>query len=121
MIGLEQALAEIVRLAVSDLRDEIAMLRAEVKELHTRLGPGAEGANPRFLSPDDAAVVAGGDPETVREWTRRGDLPVYHAGRLLRIQKSDLVAYLARKTDPSNEVEDLARVRELLQSVRNSP
>jgi excisionase family DNA binding protein len=44
----------------------------------------------------EAADYASVSTQTVRRWIRAGDLRILRAGRQIRIDESDLVAYLHR-------------------------
>ena len=50
----------------------------------------------KLLSVLEAADYAKVSPQTVRRWIKAGDLKVYRAGRQIRIDEADLLAYLCR-------------------------
>jgi excisionase family DNA binding protein len=60
---------------------------------------GREVAKPqllKLLSVQEAAGYAKVSPQTVRRWIKAGLLKIYRAGRQIRIDESDLLAYLCR-------------------------
>ena len=61
--------------------------------------PARRVASPRcltLLTVLEAADYASVSTQTVRRWIRAGDLRILRAGRQIRIDESDLVAYLHR-------------------------
>jgi excisionase family DNA binding protein len=50
----------------------------------------------KLLSVREAAGYAKVSPQTVRRWIKAGLLKIYRAGRQIRIDESDLLAYLCR-------------------------
>ncbi len=52
-----------------------------------------------LLTVQEAANYASVSKQTVRRWIRAGDLRVLRAGRQIRIDESDLLAYLHRDAD----------------------
>ncbi|MBE3582466.1 MAG: helix-turn-helix domain-containing protein [Thermoanaerobacteraceae bacterium] len=48
----------------------------------------------RLLTPEEAAEILAVSPKSVREWLRQGKLKGVKAGRLWRIRKCDLEAFL---------------------------
>lgn len=48
-----------------------------------------------YLSIAEAAAIASVAPQTVRRWVRAGDLNGYKAGRVLRVKRAELDAFLA--------------------------
>ena len=56
--------------------------------------PGA-AASLTLLSVKGAADYARVSTQTVRRWVKGGNLKVYHAGRQIRIDESDLVDFLS--------------------------
>lgn len=47
-----------------------------------------------LLSVDAVADVLSVSPDTVKRMVRRGELPVVRVGRLLRVQRSEVAAYI---------------------------
>lgn len=79
----------------------------EVLKEHPRAG------SDDYLSIADAASVAAVTPKTVRAWISEGRLRRYHAGRELRVKRSDLDAALASADCPDPHEEALRLVRSL--------
>jgi excisionase family DNA binding protein len=52
-----------------------------------------------LLTVQEAADYAAVSKQTVRRWIRAGDLRILRAGRQIRIDESDLLAYLHRDAD----------------------
>jgi excisionase family DNA binding protein len=48
----------------------------------------------KLLTPEEVASILSVSPKSVREWLRRGRLRGVRAGRLWRIRKRDLDAFL---------------------------
>lgn len=69
------------------------MIRAIVREELARTQPAPEPDV--YLSPAAAAELAGVAPATIRRWVAEQRLPGYHAGRAIRIRRSELEALLA--------------------------
>jgi excisionase family DNA binding protein len=66
---------------------------------HTITIPTGRAVPPRcltLLTVQDAANYASVSKQTVRRWIRAGDLRILRAGRQIRIDESDLLAYLQR-------------------------
>lgn len=105
---LEEQIRETVRTVVrEELRQALAELRPNSAEL---------------LSVEEAAELAGVNPATVRKWMRQG-LRRHGAGRVWRVLRSDLLAWLesgarqAPQGEPTDEdierrVVDMLRPRE---------
>ena len=93
------------------LLDEAA-LRDLVREvLREELAAAREApARPEWVSVADAAAMASVTPDTIRESISRGILPRYKAGRVLRVRRDELEAYLA---NPRHERARGAVAREL--------
>lgn len=53
---------------------------------------------PVYLSTEQAGKLCEVTPATVRSWVQAGHLRAYHAGRLLRVKRAELEAFLARGT-----------------------
>ncbi len=51
----------------------------------------------RYLSPLEVAQHLGVQVETVRDWIRRGELRAVRLGRLLRVRREDLEAWLSQR------------------------
>jgi excisionase family DNA binding protein len=118
---LESDLRELIRDATKlALRDELpAIIREHLKPLLERQERSAERGE--ALSTVAVASYAGVSPATVREWVSSGQLRAQRAGRLLRVRRSDLDAFLARSSPRGEGVIDLsARAREILSSARRS-
>ena len=70
-----------------------------------------------YLTAKEAAKMAGVTPATVRGWLKAGDLAGHGRGRVLRIRRSELEAFLARpKQIPA--VDHHAKALELLRANR---
>jgi excisionase family DNA binding protein len=77
------------------LRDLIAAeVRKVVREEIAR-GSGAT-AGDDYLAVKDAARIASVATDTIRDWIKNGSLGRYHAGRVLRVKRSELHELLAR-------------------------
>ncbi len=83
------ALEEVIRGIV---RDEV---RAAVAEVMTR-NRAAPVTDSGYLSISGAARFASVAPGTLRRWIRTGRLPVRRAGRVYRIARAELEAFLER-------------------------
>ena len=70
-------------------------------------GPAEELA---YLSAADAARVAGVRVETIRRWVQSRQLRGQWAGRLLRIERSDLQAFLSRPASEPDVGSVVARI-----------
>ena len=70
----------------------LASLRALIAQLveEALAQRAAVAANDEYLSPEQAASVARVSPATVRRWVREGKLPGHHAGRRVRVKRSEL-------------------------------
>jgi len=53
---------------------------------------------PQYLTPQEAARFCGVSEKTIRAWVQEGKLAERRAGRLLRIERCELEAYLAKRT-----------------------
>ena len=70
------------------IRDELrAVIRQELGKK-----PAAAGD---YVSVTDAAKIASVQGQTIRSWIRSGRLVGYKAGRVVRVRRSDLEAFLA--------------------------
>ena len=106
---LEETLRGLVR---DVLRDELpGLLKAALPQVAASGAPVLDG----YLATNAAARLAGVRPETIRRWIDAGDLPVHRAGRLVRVRRSELEAYLARGRKMADQPIDLEkRAREIL-------
>ena len=87
------------------VREEV---RAAVAEVLTRNAPARAAEEGGYLSIAGAARFASVAPGTLRRWIRTGRLPVRRAGRVYRIARAELEAFLER-TGVSAEVAAKAR------------
>jgi excisionase family DNA binding protein len=77
------------------LRDELpAIIREHLRPLLEGRETSADRGE--ALSTMAAAAYVGVSPATVREWASSGQLRAKRAGRLLRVRRSDLDAFLTR-------------------------
>lgn len=60
----------------------------------------------RLLTPEEAAEIFAVSPKSIREWLRQGKLKGTKVGRLWRIKKSDLEAFL-NSQPPLQQVEEV--------------
>jgi len=89
---LEGAVAAILNAVRLVVRDELSVFA-------TRVAPPA----PEVLSPDQAAVLLGVKPKTVRRWVADGKLPARKQGRHLRLLRADVET---GPLDPDRSVAD---------------
>jgi excisionase family DNA binding protein len=81
----------------TELRD---IIRDEVRTaIRQELGKKPATAG-EFVSVADAAQIASVTTQTIRVWVREGRLNGYHAGRVLRVRRSELEAFLANGPSP---------------------
>lgn len=118
---LESDLRDLIREATKlAIRDEVpAILREHIKQLVER----DERATDRgaALSTVDAAEYVGVSPATIREWVNAGQLRAQRAGRVLKVRRGDLDAFLARAAPRGDGVIDLSeRAREILSGHKRS-
>ena len=102
----EEALRGLIRETVrSALRDELGKVRpAQADE---------------YLPVGEAARIAGVIPGTIRTWIDAGRLGRYHAGRVLRVKRSELDALLsAPPPAPAREPTPEERAFEIFQNRR---
>lgn len=110
----EDTLRAIVREAV---REE---LRAHSIGAHPLKQSGPADA-PVFVSTEQAAQIAGVHVATIRDWIHRGLLRDHRAGRLLRVDRAELVAMMANaKSDSPAPVNLDERAEEILARPRRS-
>ena len=84
-------LEEVIRAIV---REEV---RAAVAEVLTRNAPARGADDGGYLSIAGAARFASVAPGTLRRWIRTGRLPVRRAGRVYRVARAELEAFLERE------------------------
>ena len=68
----------------------------------TTINPLRRAVPPRcltLLTVQEAADYASVSTQSVRRWIRAGRLPILRAGRQIRIDEADLLAYLHRHAD----------------------
>jgi excisionase family DNA binding protein len=109
--SVEHALREFLREIV---RDELAQIVEALRRLESALS--ASNSTPlEYLGAEEAADIAGVTPDTVRAWVRRGDLPRHRAGRLVRIRRDELEAFLGRRSNGNDSGDDMtARVHSIV-------
>jgi excisionase family DNA binding protein len=106
---LEDVVRELLR---SVVRDEI---RAAIAEAAAEK-PNAfrNGASDGYLSVAKAARHADVAPGTIRAWIRKGRLQSRRAGRVLRVSRSELEAFLATGIGTTASKKIAKRARQLL-------
>ena len=120
---LEECLSVLVRDAATlAIRDEMPAL---LREYLARADAMRELVRPvtrdEPLSTRAAASYAGVSEPTIRAWAASGQLRTIRAGRVIKVRRSDLDAFLARSTPRDGDVIDLsARAREILSAARHS-
>ena len=118
---LEADLRDLVREAMKlALRDELpALIREHLKPILEREAACADRGV--ALSTGEAAAYAGVSPATSREWVNAGQLRAQRAGRVLKVRRGDLDAFLARSEPRGEGVIDLSeRAREILSGKKRS-
>lgn len=105
-MSLDDAIKEAIDERIRPLAER---LEAAIAKLEGKAGS-------EYLSVKAAAATAGVNPATVRGWIRDGKLKQHGPGRVLRIRRSDLDAFLSspepRETPaPEPEAEALAIMR----------
>jgi excisionase family DNA binding protein len=85
--------------ALRDLLRDV--VRVEIREALAEHGPSSHHSAVRnvasaYLSISKAAQFADVAPGTLRRWIRTGRLPARRAGRVYRIARDELEAFLAR-------------------------
>lgn len=74
------------------IRDELCeVLREEL----IAMGGGPPPPTSNYLSPKQAAALAGTSVSTIHSWRRQGRLKTYRAGRLVRVRRDELEALMA--------------------------
>ncbi len=91
-MSIDEAIATAVRTAV---REEVP--RA-VEQALAKLQPVQHGD---YLTPAEAAKVAGVHVDTIRLWLKAGKLPMHHAGQRKRVRREDLDHFLSE--GPAND------------------
>lgn len=71
-----------------------------------------------YVSMQRAAEIAQVNPNSIRNWIRRGDLREYRAGRLVRVRLAELHRYLARPPETTTAVNAEQDVRRMLAKAR---
>jgi excisionase family DNA binding protein len=73
------------------------MSRSRPRVTGERIRPRSAGdPNQEFLTIREAAANFHVSTRTVRRWIEDGEIPAYRVGRIVRIARSDLEAFLAR-------------------------
>ena len=88
---IEDVIREFLREVV---RDELKPLVERLEGIAT---PNALPSSSPYLSTEEAATLAGVRVETIRRWISAGQLPGHRAGRLTRVRRDRLEAFLAKK------------------------
>lgn len=86
-MGFEETLRSLLREELGKLDDKLRGLEKRLENLRS--------SNDVYLTPEQAARVAGVTAPTVRSWVKAGSLNRYMAGREMRIKSSELEAYMA--------------------------
>jgi excisionase family DNA binding protein len=93
------------------LREEI---RSALRDMLPTAAP-APKAPAAYLSTREAAELVGVRPETVREWVASGDLPPHGAGKVLRVRRDQLEAFMASSRRRATAEVDLdQRARDII-------
>ena len=87
------------------IREEVrAVLRAELPDLLRGLmRPANVPGSAQYLTTISAAQLVGVRPETIRDWVASGALPRHGVGRVLRVRRDELEAFMARLPNPKDE------------------
>lgn len=120
---LDEYLSTLVRDATKlAIRDELpAIIREHLARLEEAREAVRSAASDPALSTKAAARHAGVSEPTIRSWAVSGQLRAIRAGRVIKVRRSDLDAFLARSSPRGEGVIDLsARAREILSSARRS-
>lgn len=103
---VEEAIADAVRQAV---RGELAQLEARLASL---VRPTESASADGLMTVESAATFAAVNPATVRQWLKKG-LRSYRDGRVVRVSRQDLLAYLsedaARATDIDKQANEIMK------------
>lgn len=89
------------------------VLREELAPLTRRNGVAQPTADDGYLSVAKAARLADVAPGTIRAWIRAGQLTAQHAGRVLRISRSELTQFMAGAPTGPNGAETERRAAHL--------
>jgi excisionase family DNA binding protein len=117
---LRQLIREATQLAI---RDELpTILREQLKQFaEAREGTTVSVRGNPALSTDEAGDYAGISPGTIRAKVASGELRAVRVGRVIKVRRADLDAFLARSGARAEGVIDLtARAHEILASTRPS-
>lgn len=111
-VTFEDTIRAIVREAV---REE---LRAHGVGSQPATAPASTGT-PAFITTMQAAELASVHVATIRDWIQRGLLRGHRAGRLLRVERSELIAMMSSaKSDSPAPVNLDERAEEILAKAR---
>jgi excisionase family DNA binding protein len=119
---IDHALRELVREATQlAIRDELpSILKDALKRFDESDALPKRPSNPA-LSTDQAAEYAGVSPATIRAKISCRELRAVRVGRVFKVRRSDLDAFLARSGPREDGVIDLTvRAHEILASTRHS-
>lgn len=116
--SFEDALRAIVRDAVRDVvRDELRAHGLGPQPVN----PPALSGPPVYVSTKQAAQIAGVHVATIRDWVQRTLLRGHRAGRLLRVDRAELLAMMtSAKSDAPAPVNLDERAEEILAKPRRS-
>jgi excisionase family DNA binding protein len=120
---LDDYFATLVRDATKlAIRDEVpAIIREHLARLEQAQESVRASEHDPALSTKAAAHYAGVSEPTIRARVASGELRAIRPGRVIKIRRSDLDAFLARSSPRGEGVIDLsARAREILSSARRS-
>jgi excisionase family DNA binding protein len=120
---LDECLSALIRDAAKlAIRDEMpAILREHLARADAMRELVRPAARDEPFSTRAAASYAGVSEPTIRAWAASGQLRTVRAGRVIKVRRSDLDAFLARSTPRDGDVIDLSvRAREILSSMRHS-
>lgn len=92
---LEDALREIIRDEIAQHRKEFLTDIESIIEAAMNDKAGAS-SNAVYLTSAEAAELVGVSPTSIRNWVARGELQAHYAGRLLRVRRDELEAYISR-------------------------
>lgn len=92
------------------IEQALAKLLEEVVRRVVREELAARNDGDQYLSTESAARLVDVEPETIRDWIAEGLLTRYHAGRRVRVKRSELEQLLAkgRESEERKTPEDLA-------------
>lgn len=104
------------------------IVREVVREEFRAHGLGSQPAaahastdTPAFVTTKQAAQIAGVHVATIRDWVQRGLLHDHRAGRLLRVERAELIAMMASAQSNSSAPINLdERAEEILAKPRRS-